>query len=765
MHDMEMNDKTSSAAARWRETLKVFETVPDLYLIFSPDFEVLTVSNAYLETFGVSRVQIEGKHIAHLSPEFPGAPANAFKNLLLAADRVIASKMPEDMPIRSYEVGKTATGAPDIRFLKGSNTPVLNPDGELIYIIHKIMDVTALVQYNRELKQVQARLKDESRRLKEAQSTGHIGSFEWSPSMGSLYCSDEMFRIYGLTPRAEGIGIDEILSFSHPDDLQKVKEAIRGLIEDRKPIDYVSRILLNNGETRYIKSIGYTTQDDTGAIVRVYGTAQDITEAVRRNEMILAGEELLRRAEEAGNTGGYEVKLENMELRFSDGMFRILGYEPNAFTPTLDFLSSISYPGDSEKVMGIIQEAVEKKKSYEYFRRIYTPKGELRYIFSKGNVVCNGNGQPVKIFAVAHDITARMRAEEQLAKAHDALQESRDLLQSVFDNSLIGLSVLRAVRNADNEIEDFEITLVSKELERQTGRQDLVGKWYVKEYPGIKKSGLFDVMLTVMETGTPRHIEYFYEHDGFNTWFSSTFTKMDDALVASNLDVTPVRTAAEQIRKMEERQKMEIFKTAISIQEEERRQFSENLRNGIGQLLYAVKVNLNNVVANKDNADLAAFDQAKENTDAILKEAIQETRRIAHQMTPAILEDFGLQESIRDLCRQFRTTLPIETTFKGLNGRLDRYLEVSVYRMIQELITNSVKHSNASSGRISLEVGSSHITLLVEDDGVGFNPDVVKANGLGLLTLTNKVKLLSGAIDIKTNRGTRVHIKIPLKAL
>lgn len=762
---MGRNDKLSSATVEWQQTLSAFETLPDLYLVFSAELVVLTASNAYLAAFGLSRDKVQGTHLTELSRQFPGAPENAFRNLIISANRAVASKKADDMPIRRHDVGKTAAGVPDMRYFQGSNTPVLSADGELLYVIHKIMDVTTLVEYNKKLKQSQANLKDETRRLKQAQATAKIGSYEWNSSTGSLYWSDEMFRIYGLSPQAEGIKFDEVLSFLHPEDVEKANDSIKNLLEYRKPIDLVYRIIRNSGEMRYVRSIGQIAEGNTPEKVRLYGTVQDITESVRSNEKILASEELLRRAEAAGNTGSYEATLGDSELRFSDGMFRILGYEPKAFKPTFDFLQSISESGDNKKLTELISEIMEKKLPYEDYRSFYTPTGELRHILSKGNVICNEKGEPVKVFGVAHDITARKNAEAQLAQAHQALQRSRDLLQSVFDNSMIGISVLKALHNAEGKIEDFEVLLVSKELERQTGRQDLVGKLYAKEYPGIKKNGLFDVMLRVLKTGKAEQLEYHYEYDGFHNWFASTFTRMDDGLVASNLDITAARAAAEQIRKIEERQKVEIFKTAISIQEEERKQFSENLRNGIGQLLYAVKVNLTNVVANKSDTDLTAFNQAKENTDAILKEAIQETRRIAHQMTPAILEDFGLPESIKDLCKQFRTSIPIETNFKGLNRRFDKYLEVSVYRMVQELVTNIVKHAKAKAASVSLQLNSRQISLTVEDDGIGFDPLAVKPGGLGLLTLGNKVKLLNGTIDIRAGRGTLVHIVIPLKPL
>ena len=129
----------------------------------------------------------------------------------------------------------------------------------------------------------------------------------------------------------------------------------------------------------------------------------------------------------------------------------------------------------------------------------------------------------------------------------DGVWKDKDLLQSIFDASLVQMSVLEAARNAKNDIIDFRILIVNKELEKITGRTDLVGKYYAAEYPGIKESGLFDIMLRVMATGKPEGLEYYYPFEGFNKWFSCLFVRVNDGLVATNMDITE-RKLAEQER-------------------------------------------------------------------------------------------------------------------------------------------------------------------------------------------------------------------------
>jgi two-component system NarL family sensor kinase len=265
-----------------------------------------------------------------------------------------------------------------------------------------------------------------------------------------------------------------------------------------------------------------------------------------------------------------------------------------------------------------------------------------------------------------------------------------------------------------------------------------------------------------MESGRPEQHEYFYPFEGFNRWFSCTFVKMDGSLVATNLDITTQREAEARIRDIQENQKLEVFKASLRTQEEERRRIAEDLRNGIGQLLYAVKINLKPVDANKALADPEAFHRAKQYADKILADAIKEVRRLSHQMTPAILEDFGLEETLIELCKQFQPDIDLSCRVVGLTTRLDSYIELSVYRMVQELLVNVVRHAAASEAIIEIIKAGEGLAILVQDNGIGFNPAQSGKFGLGLATLLNKVRMLNGTINIEAEAGTKVTINLPL---
>ena len=137
--------------------------------------------------------------------------------------------------------------------------------------------------------------------------------------------------------------------------------------------------------------------------------------------------------------------------------------------------------------------------------------------------------------------------EEQVAGRTKTLQESRDLLQSIFDTNFTALLVLKAERDAQGALRGFRVELSNEEAARQTGRADLVGQPYPHEFPGLQPAGLFELMRQALETGNPQQQEFFYSPDGLPHWYSARFVKFDDGVVGTSLDIT-ARKLAEQER-------------------------------------------------------------------------------------------------------------------------------------------------------------------------------------------------------------------------
>lgn len=135
-----------------REELKVFEKLPDLYLILSPDLSILTASDAYLEATQTIREEIVGKYLFEVFPDNPQAlQAHSVQNLSTSLQRVLTTRRPHQMDVQQYDIprSKESGGGFEKKYWRPSNTPVLDSAGEVRYIIHKVHDVTGLMEGSR----------------------------------------------------------------------------------------------------------------------------------------------------------------------------------------------------------------------------------------------------------------------------------------------------------------------------------------------------------------------------------------------------------------------------------------------------------------------------------------------------------------------------------------------------------------------------------------------------------------------------------------
>lgn len=222
----------------------------------------------------------------------------------------------------------------------------------------------------------------------------------------------------------------------------------------------------------------------------------------------------------------------------------------------------------------------------------------------------------------------------------------------------------------------------------------------------------------------------------------------------------------QRITELETEKQLLATQSLLQGQEDERSRIAKDLHDGLGGLLSGVKLQLGamkgNLILSEENGH--AFNRALDKLD----ESISEMRRVAHNMMPETLLHFGLAKALQDytdglMQQQYFT---IECTFKGLEQRMSQSTEVMIYRMVQELINNAVKHSGA--GNILVQVirhNNRQLNITVEDNGKGFNPEQIKQNAAGLRSVKSRVEYLNGKMDLQSEqgKGTSVYIECDLK--
>ncbi|RIW13125.1 hypothetical protein D0X99_17080 [Algoriphagus lacus] len=199
----------------------------------------------------------------------------------------------------------------------------------------------------------------------------------------------------------------------------------------------------------------------------------------------------------------------------------------------------------------------------------------------------------------------------------------------------------------------------------------------------------------------------------------------------------------------------EIADQVISVQEEERNRLGRDLHDSIGGMLGTLHMRLQGISQKIQDPELQSIQN-------LVLQGIHETRALSHNLTPPHLDELGLVKALANQVEMLNQEGAIKVKFyHRLESSLSKSTELMVYRIVMELITNSLKHSEASEIGIQLVSDSGKLELMVEDDGKGFSVDQ-KMGGLGLKNISNRVNYLKGNLTIDSNsKGTTTLIIIP----
>ncbi len=207
-----------------------------------------------------------------------------------------------------------------------------------------------------------------------------------------------------------------------------------------------------------------------------------------------------------------------------------------------------------------------------------------------------------------------------------------------------------------------------------------------------------------------------------------------------------------------------IMTAILRTEERSRLNFSKELHDGMGPLLSSAKMSLSALPT--DNLT----DEQKEilsNTRYVVDEAIRSVREISNNMSPQTLMDFGLAQGVKSFISRLSSLHSVEIRFATnlRKERFDRDVEVIMYRVICELINNSLKHSGCSTISLSLSLENEDLKLDYSDNGCGFRPKAMMDCGMGLSNIVSRIDSLNGIFNINSQKGHGMHaeavVKIP----
>jgi signal transduction histidine kinase len=213
---------------------------------------------------------------------------------------------------------------------------------------------------------------------------------------------------------------------------------------------------------------------------------------------------------------------------------------------------------------------------------------------------------------------------------------------------------------------------------------------------------------------------------------------------------------------LKKEQDFSLLKALMTGEEKERTRLARELHDGLGGILAAAQMQISNVVT---HADPIATEQ-KEKAGELVQQAAIESRRIAHNLLPETLLRHGLDEALKEYCQSISASklLLIDYTSVGVEQQMEQSVSLSIYRIIQELVSNIIKHAKASEAFIQLHQTNGKLAITIEDNGIGLMPEIHDKTGIGLRNIQSRISYLNGSFDIRSEaqKGTSVYIEIQL---
>ncbi len=546
------------------------------------------------------------------------------------------------------------------------------------------------------------------------------------------------------------------LSYVHEDDKSMVLEKLKELSNGNAVPYFENRMITKSGEVKWVAWTA-TSLIKEGMVIASH---RDITPQKKAAEEIKMSNERYELIKKAANEAIWDYDLINQTITRSLGYKVLFGYDTDKEHAGLSFWESKIHPADRARVMHMLNDffALKDAPHWQCEYRFQRLDGSYAYVADQGYLIFDKANNPIRMVGSMQDITEQKEFAEKLKISNERYE---------------------LVTKATNEA-IWDLDLISNQLTWSEGYKILFGHDFDDAKNGIdfweenihndeKKEVIKSFNSFLLQHDTP-----FWTHEyRFKRKDGSYASVLDKGYLIFDFENKPVRMVG-AMQDISERKKLEqefllkernrqnlIAQAAISAQEKERAEIGKELHDNVSQLLTTTKLYLE-MLRQKLDDPVDLIDRGTKHINTV----ITEIRNLSRSLVPTSITDLGLIASINDLIESIEALGSIDIHFYSdpdVEHKMDESLKLTFYRILQEQLNNIVKHANASEVSIELFEESNCINLIVDDNGKGFDINLIK-KGMGLENIKNRTTLQNGTVEIITypRKGCKIKIQIPL---
>jgi len=587
----------------------------------------------------------------------------------------------------------------------------------------------------------------ETKDLNFALGSANMASWELNLNTDKIKRSHNHHELYGLKERPEQWDMATFLSCVHPEDREWIPREIQKSVVEKTSFEFEYRVIWPDESVHWLWGKGRPVTNSANEVDHLAGVIIDITDK-KSNELKLERQKKrLLRSQKIGKLGDWEFNVDSKDIYWSPMVYEIFDRNPGTGPPSYKELRSEYYKQDIAKHDKYLKRALDEGVPYDIDLKLRTGEENYKFVRIIGVPLAGDSGRIKKLSGIVQDITERKELENRIRESEEKyrhLFENNPEPMWIFDpDTLKFLEVNQAaIDHYGYTQQEFlnmgladirppeDVEAMKKDVKKNTGE-----KSYSESWTHITKSG----------------------------------TTLDVEISAADVRYGDKTCRLVLVNDVTEQKKLQrkVFKSVIEGEDRERKRIAGELHDGIGQYLSAANMNLESV--KKQVRELSDKSKKRFLTGlSFLKTAIKETRNIAHNLMPDVLQEYGLKLVIQTLAEDMEeaTDVSIEIEMNISEKEMTPQIMMNMYRIIQEALSNAVKHGKCSEIRIRLTEQMDTLQCIIKDDGIGTKLDKQHAErGMGLRSIETRIDSMAGKIDFEseTGKGMTMKIRIPLK--